>query len=896
MGWRSWRTRDADLNEEIRAHLDMAARDRMDRGERPTEARAAARREFGNIELVKEVTRDMWGRRSFERFGQDARFGLRLMGRSPGVAAAVILSLALGIGANTAIFSVMHALLWRRLPVPRATELVRFAYSDEGEDGSMFSYPGFATYRDHEQVFSSIAAIADLDRSNITIGAGQSTEARVALVSGPYFTTFGVGAARGRTFDASEDSVPGGHAVAVISDAYWTRAFNRATDIVGRAFALNGVTYAIVGVTPKAFAGDWVGQPVDAWIPMAMTSQVIAERPGLLTNPAPAWVRIVARVRPDVPRAQAQAAVDTLFMAGRGPSLAQAATDPRLTAEERAAVAAVHLTLAPLETGFSPERQLFTEPLVIVGVIVGLVLLITCSNVANLLLARALTRRREMAVRLALGAAAARLVRQLFTESLLLAALGGVSALAVAWWGTRALASALASGLTGLTLNLVPDLPVFGFAAGLSILTGVLFGLTPALIAAGTRLSAELSARSEGGQARLMPFAASQALVVAQVAVSLLLVVGAGLFVRTLANLRSQDLGFERRQVLLVWVPASEEGIRGLPVARVFEAAQDRIGALPGVLSASPSSDGLLNGGGGSSPIVIPGHTRTDDEGYFVRWNLVAPKFFQTVGLKLLAGRDFTVRDVETAPRVAIINESMARHYFGVPNPVGQRFGMRRDTGHEIEIVGVVADAATDSPREKGHRMIYIPYRQDLSHLSDMCLAVRATGDPTELMARIRAELRAIDSNLPVSAITSMNEQLDRALARERLVAGLAASFGVVATVLTCVGLYGVIAYGSARRTHEIGIRLALGATRGSVIGLVLRSAALLAGAGVAIGVPLVLSLTRFVSGHLFGIAATDPLTIGLAAGLMLAVALVAALVPARRAAGVDPMTALRAD
>ncbi|HYL75558.1 MAG TPA: ABC transporter permease [Bryobacteraceae bacterium] len=889
MFWRS--KREKELEEELQSHLNMAEQDRAARGDNPAEAADSSRKEFGNVGLVKEVTRDMWRWTAFERFGQDLRYGLRLMARSKGFTAVAVLSLALGIGANTAIFSVLDALLLKRLPVPHPEQLYTFGYKDAGV--SFEAYPTYEKFRQVPGVFDGIAAICLLDRSNITIngtgGGLDSATVRVGLVSGTYFSMLQVQPITGRTLTADDDRVPGGHPVAVISYDYWQRRFYRAPDVVGRSFTLNGTTYSILGVTQPGFAGDWIGLPTDVWIPIAMQSQVMLERPGLLNNPNPPWIRIVARLKPGVPVAQAEAALQVASMSAvrEMRNLTPRMLDERLR---------VKVSLEPSSRGFSMQRTTFQQPLLILMVTVGLVLLIACANVANLLLARSAARQREMAVRLAVGAGRGQILRQLLTESVLLSTLGGAFGILFAIWGTNALLKFVGTGLPELSLDLHPDARMLFFALGLCLVTGILFGLAPAARSARVSVSPSLAGRGADSGGSAGRFGFGKMLVVVQVALSLVLLIGAGLFARSLRNLKTQDVGFDRDHVLLVWTAPDHEGRQGPNLASLYEAVLERINAVPGVRSASPSAFGVLGGHGGSPVPHVEGYTPKPQEEPFVPWSLVSPGYFDTAGIKLLLGRDFTLRDRETAPRVAIVNETMARYYFGDRNPVGKHFGMRRDPGTPIEIVGVVRDAKYTSAREKNTRMIYIPYRQDLTHLFAMCVVVRTAGNSQGVTGRVRDELRSIDASLPILKIDTAEDQLNDSLVEERLIAALSGFFGVLAVLLACLGLYGVMAYTAARRTNEIGIRLALGASNAGVLSMVLKESMWLVIAGIAIGVPVTLAATRLIATKLFGVSPTDPATIAVATSLMLAIAALAGFLPARRASRVDPMVALRYD
>jgi predicted permease len=808
------------------------------------------------------------------------------MGRSKAFTAVAILSLALGIGANTAMFSITDALMLKTLPVRNPERLVTLS------EGSFyfFQYPTFQKFRNLKQVFSDVTAVCLLRRSNVIVnGPGGGLDAGtvgVALVSGTYFSTMGATAMIGRTFTADDDRTPGGHPVAIISYRYWERRFGRQPDVVGRSLTLNGTTYTILGVTTPGFSGDWIGEPTSLWIPIAMQSQVMLERPGLLSNPNPPWIRILARIQPGVTLAEAQSAAQVL-----NHQILRDLAGPNPTPYALREIAKLHLDVNPAARGFEPRRTAFGRPLVVLLTVVGLVLLIACANIANLLLARSTARRREIAVRLALGAGPARILRQLLTESLLLAMLGGALGMLVAVWATSALLKIVASGRLGIDLDVHPDGRILAFTTALCILTGLLFGLAPAISASRVALLSALKGSGAGSPRR---FGLGKALVISQVALSIVLLIGAGLFVRTLRNLKSQDMGFDRDHVLLIWTAPDHIGRQGPALANFYETVQSRIGSLPGVVSASPSAFGLMGDQIGGSPVTVPGYKPAPNEDRFVPWSLVAPRFFATVGMHLELGRDFTERDTEKAPRVAIVNESFARYFFGAENPVGKRFGMRRDTGNEIEIVGLVRDAKYNTAREKNFKMIYIPFRQDLGHLYSMCLTVRTTHESPGLTARIRDELRSLDRSLPILGIESIEQQLDQSLVQERLIATLSGFFGALALLLASMGLYGVMSYIAARRTNEIGIRLALGATRSGVLWMALRETVLLVIVGIAIGVPAALAAGRLISTLLFGVSTSDPLTVGGAIALMIAVAISAGFVPARRASKVDPMVALR--
>jgi predicted permease len=912
-------TREAAIVEELAQHIDDCYAELLAGGATEDQAYGEALAELNESERLPQEMRQVErpvrhepvvlgaGRADMlNDIWQDLRYGLRALRKNPGFTAVATLTLALGIGANTAIFSVIDALMLKRLPVRRPDQLVRFEGHYVNVVNGMpnprtsptFPHPTFEKFRALTQVFSDVSGITEIDRSNVTIngpgGGLDGGQVVVGMASGNYFSNLGVQAVIGRTFTPDDDRALGGHPVAVISYGYWERRFARVADVVGRTLTLSGVTYDVIGVTPKGFSGDWVGKPMDLWVPFMMASQVMPEVPG---GPSRFPARVIGRLKPGATREQAQAAAQVLhqqiLLEGAGPNPA-----PGLLNH----IASWRVELAPAANGYSPQRRSFAQPLAILMIVVGLLMLIACANVANLLLARASGRHREMAVRLALGAGRWRVIRQLLTESALLAASGGALGLLFAWWGTSALAAFARSGpvmsallSTTTDLDLRPDERVFAFTAILCLGAALLFGLAPALRSSKVSLASALTGRGEGSDKAGGRFGPGRALVIAQVALSLLLLVGAGLFARTLSNLKAQDLGFDQEHTLLVWMAPVQTGRHGPALAELCQTVQERLSSLPGALSASVSMGGVLDGGEGGLPseqITIQG--QAPRPGLLLSGVSVAPEFFKTVGIPLLQGRDFTERDNETSPRVAVINETMSRFFFGDQDPIGRRFGWM--PGAESEIVGVVKDAKTGAPRDN-RGVIYSPYRQYQRALRlNWSVAVRAAGDPTALAAGVRQELRNIDPRLPVLRINTIKQQLDDVLFKERLVATLSALFGLLAFLLASLGLYGVVSYTVASRANEIGIRLALGATPAGAFRMIFKESLALALAGVAIGVPVTLATTRLISSRLFGVRAIDPFTIAAAASLLLAVAAIAALIPARRAARVDPMAALRSE
>ncbi|HEU4388220.1 MAG TPA: ABC transporter permease [Blastocatellia bacterium] len=833
---------------------------------------------------------------------QDLSYGVRLLRKTPGFTLVAALSLALGIGANTAIFSVIDVLMLRKLPVWKPEQLVMFRYDDPSPRADFyrynFNYPQFERFRERNQEFDGIVAIGLFDRSGITINRSEADplQTRVALVSGNYFSMLGVNAALGRTFTESDDRTPGGHPVAIISDAYWERQFSRARDVVGQTLTLNNTTYTIIGVAPLGFEGDWVGRPVDLWMPAMMYGQVMPEAPGPGLQRFP--VRIIARLKTGVTVGQALAATQLVFHEGKVEDLG-----PNPSPQQLQQVDQFRLTLRPAAHGYSPQRDAYAQSLAILMAMVGLVLLIACANVANLLLARSTARQKEMAVRLALGARRARIVRQMLAESLLLAVMGGTIGLLFAVWGTSVLSTISLSPVqtdaraasAWISFDLSPDGRVFLFTTAICLLTAFLFGLAPAFRGSRVSLSPALTGRGADASSTSGRFGLGKALVVTQVALSLVLLVGAGLLVRTLHNLRATDLGADRQHVMLVWSAPGQTSRQGPKLADLCHTVQERLSSVTGVVSASMSSRGLLTGNDGGAPSATARvEGQAPKAGLFLGRTAVVPGYFETVGMPFLSGRDFTERDNESAPKVTIINETLARFFFDDQNPVARRIALG-DDDTPLEIVGVVKDAKEGTVQGKGG-MAYGPYRQLIGLMRTMCIVVRTSGNPTGLSTQVRQTLLDIDPNLHVLKITTIEDQLNDVLAQERLIAGLASAFGALAMVLACLGLYGVISYSVARRNNEIGIRLSLGAAPGAMMRMVLRESLVLVMVGITLGLPVTLASARVISTKLFGISPADPLTTISAVLVMIAVSALAAFLPARRAARVDPMVALRSE
>ena len=889
---------DGELEDEIRDHLAREAEKHMRAGVAPAEAMRRARVAFGGIDNAKESSRDGRGTSWLEHLGQDGRYAFRTLARNPGFAGAAVVSLALGIGANTAMFSALDAMLLRPLPVERPEELVTFeVVYDDGYRQYNVGYSDYLRIQGLTGIVRAATATSWAESFNVRVGNStallSSGTARVSIVTGNYFSVLGVRPPRGRLFAADDDGDEmGAHPVVVLSDAFWDRQFARAPDVVGRTLVVNDVPYTIIGVAPKGFTGDWVGWPTDFWIPSSMIFALHPEAEGRPRNQY--QFKVMARLEPKVSRARAQAAADLLYARTLADRPAGSGIGPN-----------ARLVVTPAATGYSPQRESFGRPLAVLMIIVGAVLLIACANMANLQLARAVARRREIALRLALGAARGRIVRQLMTESLILALLGGAVGLFVAVIGMNVLGALARSGpAVGVATNANPqsvemnlhlDARVLAFALIVSCLTSVVFGLMPALRGSKVALLPALA----GGTRRTDDPARAVAralLVVAQVGLSVLLVVGTGLFVRTLRNLESQDLGFDRQRLLLVWALPGHTSRTPEQIGALWQETQRRLAVLPGVASVAVSVEGLLAGGPTSGPLVSVLGRPVADSVRVLSTMTVSPGFFRTIGQTIRAGREFTRFDTDSAPTVAIINESLARRLFGRDQaPIGQRVVLRGTTA-PLEVVGVVADAR-NAPRGTNGPAIYYPPGQNRRRLArGMGIIVRTTGDPIGVIASVRLAMRELDPRLPILAIDTMEEQLQRILFRERLITSLSLAFAALAVILSCVGLYGVVSYVTSGRAQEIGIRIALGATRWNVIGAVLEESLKLAFVGIAVGIVVALATTRALTSLLYGIGASDPITIVGASFVVVIVAAIAGFVPAHRASTVNPVNTLRSE
>jgi predicted permease len=822
---------------------------------------------------------------------RDIRFAARTLLNAPGFTIVVVLTLALGIGANTAIFSLTDQLLLRLLPVADPQQLVMFEnpgpFQGRTNNNNTFSYPMYRDFRDRNTVFSGI--IASFTPSLTLTADGAAERVNGELVSGNYFDVLGVRPIAGRALTPDDDRTANGSEAAMISYGYWMRRFAGDRRVLNRSIGLNGHPMTIVGITPPGFFGITMGQSSDVFVPVTLKSQMTPTWDDL-ENRRSRWLVLMARLKPGVTAAQAEAGMNVLYRQINELEVKEL-TGASPKARER--FVSKHLFVTAGAKGPSDLRREFSTPILVLMGMVALVLLIACANVANLLLARGAARQKDVAIRLALGAGRAAIVRQRLVESVLLALAGAAAGLPLAWGATALLVRALPSQSVEQTLAATPDARVVAFAVLISMATAVLFGLAPALQSTRPALTATLKEEGTaiiGGTGHAW---FRQALVVGQVGLSILLLAGAALFARSLYNLKSVKPGFDPEHLLAFSVDPALSGYSHDASVRLFHDLQERIAGIPEVRAVSLAVTPLLTDSEWQRSVSVEGYQAKEGENLNPNVDSIGPSYFATMEQPLVAGREFTERDAAGAPKVAIVNEAMAKYFFGSGNPLGRRLGFRSSNANDMEIVGVVKDAKSTALRDEIKRFVYTPYMQT-DELNEMTFYVRARGDAAVATAAVRRAVEQLDRHLPIYAMKTMTAQVDESLFIERMVAGLSMAFGVLATLLAAIGLYGVMSYSVARRTREIGIRMALGAERTSVLWLVLREVSLLVAVGIAAGVPLAVAVGRLLQSQLFDLSATDPVTLGLAASLLAGVALIAGYLPARRATRVDPMSALR--
>jgi predicted permease len=886
-----------DFNAEIEAHIEFESERLRQEGLSDKEARNRARRAFGNVaaaeERYYESSRWAW----LDHLTRNIRFGARTLAKSPGFTVVTILTLALGIGANTAIFSLMNAIMLRNLPVHQPSELVLFGDGRaSGDDDSLpegetrlFSYDTLRQFQGRTDVFSDVAAVrSSLFTTHGRVGsAAEMEKIQVELVSGNYFTTLGVSPAAGRVLNSADDATPGGHPVAVASYSWWQRRFDRMPSTAGTPVNIAGTVYTIVGVAAPEFGGVSVGQPVDLWIPLAMDKQI-----------APGWSKLndklfqtlylIGRLKPGVTVAQAGANTNVLFQQIIHEYAGPKASDGDLKAVSHARI---HLTSAA--SGLSRLRRQVEKPLQILMAVVAVVLLIACANVANLLLARAAARRREFALRLSIGATRPRLIQQLVIESSLLGLAGGALGVCLAWGASNLLVRMVSTGSDPLHLRVAPDLPVLAFALVVTMATVILFGTLPALRATRLDLAASLK-EGRGIVGTPLRNRLARALVVTQVALSLALVAGAGLFLRVLSNLEHIDTGFDRNNVLMADIDPAAAGYQDDErFNQTLLRLEDRLASVPGVKAASFALSVFAQGGWGAD-VVVPGHTNSEQDPD-VDHNRVGVGYMKAMGIPIVLGRDFSTHDSRESPKVAIINETFARTFYPGVSPIGRTFsihGARDVEWGNLEIIGVSRDAKYISLQEKPYAAAFYPTAQHRAFLES--LVFRYTGDSRQVIPRVRSAIHEIAPDLPVGDFVPLSRKVDDSIQNRRIVAHLCTLFALLATLLASIGIYGVMSYAIARRTNEFGIRMALGAVRRDVLWMVLRDALALVAIGVAAGIGIALASGRLVESVLYGIKPADPLTIAGAVVMMALVGLLAGWLPARRATRIEPTVALR--
>ncbi len=900
--WRSVSRRprlEQEMDRELRFHIESYCEDLVRSGVPPSEAKRRAQVEFGSIEARKEECRDALGLRFVYELAADLRYAFRMLRQAPGFTAVAVLSLSLGIGANTAIFTLMETALWKTIPVKNPEQLRLFSWVSgrhtvmdsldgdvsstptRGTTSTSFSYAIFKAMQRQNSGFQAVFAFKPISHMTAVVH-GQAQIIDGELVSGNYYESLGLVPIIGRPIGAADDAKAGARAVAVISDGFWAREFGRDPAAIGAKIELNQFPMTIVGVNPPRFHGMETGGRPDVFFPLSMQPLILpddsAKNGSLLNDPDNWWLLIMGRLNPGISEGKAQAALDLVLT-----------RTVRDTLPNRVNRAQPQLRLGSGSRGLDELRSQFRKPLLVLMALVGLVLLIACANLANLLLSRATARQREISVRLALGAGRWRISRQLLTEGLLLAGIGGAAGVLAGYGLRNAIPRLLVDSWMPNPLEAQFDVPVLLLSIGVTLLTGILFSLAPAWQSARVEINAGLK---DGVRATmsLPKLVTGKALIVLQVCLSVILLVGAGLFIRTLANLRSTDLGFNPARVLLFMLdPPNTRYKKEEQTVTLFERMRDKLAAIPGVQSASLSRHAVVANGKSTTSVSAKGFGSRPEKEQPAWRNIVDPAFFHTMEIPILSGRSFSAHDRSKSQRVAVVNQEFARQFFPHTNPVSKIFG--NDT--EYEIVGICGDAKYSEIRGPVPPTFYLPYMQS-PELGAMTFEVKTAATQAGIVKAIREAVRSVDKDLPISDVRTQTQQIEATISNERAFAALSAGLGLLALILAAVGIYGVIAYAVARRTGEIGIRMALGAQRGRVLRMILRESLLLAVAGIVAGIMAAAGLARYVAAMLYGLKPYDPITITGVVLVMLGVALFAAWWPARRASRLDPMAALR--
>jgi predicted permease len=886
---------DRDLDEELQAYVELVSAEKVQTGVDPEEAHRYARRQTGGIDQVVQSVRDVRAGAWLDRLVQDVQYGVRTLAKNPAFTLVAMATLALGIGANTAMFSLLDQVVLRLLPVSHPEQLVIIRETGNHYGNSYgpntVSWPLFEDLRDNNQAFSGMFCRFP---ATVTLGYGaRAGQIRAELISGSYFPILGVRAALGRTIAPDDDAVPDSSPVVVISYSFWRSYFEGDRNIVGRTIALNSQAMTVIGVAQPGFDGVDLGVPAKVFVPIMMKTEMTPHSDGLKDRRRRlSWVTAYGRLKPGIGVQQAQASLQPLLhsileMEVQEPEFMRSAT-----AADRPLFLRNRVELLPgSDNGL---REYMRRPLWLLIALTGAVLLLACANLANLLLARATAREREFAVRLAIGASRARIVRQLLIESLLLSSAGAVLGLALAFLADRVLLRIYlpADAAAEFVVSPIPDGRVLAFVVGVMLLTSLVFGLLPAV--RGSRTEITLSLKDRSGALSAGGISLRRMLVGVQVALSLLLLVGAGLFVRTLRNLESLGPGFPTDHLLTFTIDPSLNGYSDEQTKSFYQRLNINLQAMPGVASVGFSAMPLLKGYAWQNAVL-----GKDFEGAPIEeqpvLSEIGPNYFATLGIPIVAGRDFTARDIVPA-NYAVINESFAREYFPGRNPIGQRFGLVNDmepASPDTEVIGVIPDKKYRDLRETPPPQAYFPYFNGV-HFRFMNVYLRTQADPRLIEDELRKRMRQFDPHVPVVDLQTVDEQIGFSLRTERLVASLSGVFGGLATLLAVIGLYGVMAYVVMRRTREIGIRIALGALRSNVIAMVMREVFLLIGSGLAAGIVLALLLADLIQNQIYGLSARDPLTLVGSAVILTVAAGLAGFIPALRASSVDPTIALR--
>jgi len=828
---------------------------------------------------------------------QDLRYAARQLRKSPGFTIVAVLTLAFGIGANTAIFTVVNALLLKMLPVKNPQELIIVGNPTDPNRRSsgtpmieVFSYPLYKELRDRNSAFLGLAAAATDHHIEVTLRDTDTNAEKITgrMVSGNYFNVLGMKAAAGRLFSDFDDTAENANPVAILGYSYWQLKYASSSSVIGSDIRLNGFPFTIVGVAPPGFEGDVVGEQMSVFVPLSMQPEIVRGRHWRNTGNT-SWLSLIGRLKPGISATQAEANLNVVFQQAQKSDYGAS-----LSADDRSALRDLRISVSAGGGGLSELRGSYRVPLMLLMGIVGLVLMTACVNVANLLLARASVRNREVAVRLAIGASRRRVLQQLLTESMLLAALGGVAGSVLAGWGVRVLVNIFDSSAT---LPLVPDLRVLGFTLAIILLTGILFGLVPALRTLQVQVSPALkdSIRTTPGSASRYTW--GKALITAQVALSLLVLFAAGLLLRSLQKLMTQDFGYQRHHLVIARTDPTSAGYSNDQMKSLAEQLAAKLESIPGLPAVTYSTNGLFAHTENSDAIIVPGFQATTPDARAADEDYVGPNYFSIIGIPILSGRGIEPQDTASSTRVAVVNEAMAKYFFAGQSPIGRQFRIDDNDWLDkpITIIGISRNAKDHGSgiRENIKPRFYMAYQQ-VPQPGQIVIEGQTTGVPDSAIAGVTGQIKSVDPHLPVSFVRSLDTLVNDSAADQIALAKLSTFFAGLALVLACIGLYGVMSYTVASRTREIGVRMALGARRGDVVQLVLREGMLLVSTGIVIGIPLGVASSRLLRSFLFEMKSTDPLSLTAVVLLLGTVAAFAGLIPARRAASVDPMVALR--